>query len=267
MKWMENHFDKRIDPRLLVEDAKSVISLLFNYHRPVDQSTSRPKISNYALGDDYHFVMRDRMKELFFRIEKKVGELNGRVFVDSAPVMDKAWAKKSGLGWQGKNTNLINREMGSFFFIGEIISDLELEYDGPIPDYCGSCTRCIDACPTDALDAPYQIDANKCISYLTIEHRKDDISPELESKMGNWIFGCDICQEVCPWNKFATPHSESAFLPRPGIMKQSIEEWEELEIEEFRELFRRNPVKRTKYEGFMRNIRIVSKNIVERKGN
>jgi len=204
--------------------------------------------------------MRERLKELFFSIEQRVGELNGRVFVDSAPVLDKAWAKRSGLGWQGKNTNLINRNLGSFFFIGEIISDLELEEDGPIPDYCGSCTRCIDACPTDALTAPYQIDANKCISYLTIEHRGDDINAELGGKLDNWIFGCDVCQDVCPWNKFATATNEAAYLPRPGLAKQkSFEEWEELDIEEFRRLFKNNPVKRTKYAGLMRNVRLAKK--------
>ncbi len=259
MTWMENHFDKRTDPRILVEGAKSVISLTSNYYqkRPAEPEG---KVSIYALGDDYHDVLRSSLKELFYSIEQKVGELNGRVFVDSAPVMDKAWAKNSGLGWQGKNTNLINRDTGSFFFIAEIISDLELEPDGPIADYCGSCTRCIDACPTGALDAPYQIEADKCISYLTIEHRGDDISKDLAGQIGDWIFGCDICQDVCPWNKFSKQHTTEEFTARPAIVENTLEQWEELEIEGFREIFRRNPVKRTKYEGFMRNVGIVRRN-------
>lgn len=262
MSWMERHFDKRIDPRQLVPGAKSVISVLHNYYQPVSHPDDPTigKISRYAWGDDYHDVLKEKLFELYAWLETQVGPVSGRAFVDSAPVMDKAWARRSGLGWQGKHTNLINRQLGSFFFIGELIVDVELPRDGPTPDYCGKCTRCIDACPTDAIVQPYVVDANRCISYLTIEHRGNDISPELLPGMGNWIFGCDVCQDVCPWNKFKRPTSEERYLPRPGITDTGLSEWIELDIEAFRKRFRKSPVKRAKLEGFLRNVRIAAKN-------
>jgi len=263
MYWMERHFDKRIDPTRLVEGARSVISVLHNYYQPVahDPSPDTGKISRYAWGDDYHEVLKEKLYQLFAWLEAQVGEVHGRAFVDSAPVMDKAWARRSGLGWIGKNTNLINRRMGSFFFIGELIVDIPLPPDGPIPDYCGTCTRCIDACPTGALVQPYVLDARRCISYLTIEHRGDDIPPELQEKMGNWIFGCDICQDVCPWNKFKYATSEPRFMPRPGLPDMPLERWEELDLEAFRQKFRKSAVKRAKFEGFKRNVRIALQNV------
>ncbi len=263
MYCMERHFDKRIDPTRLVEGARSVISVLHNYYQPVahDPSPETDKISRYAWGDDYHEVLKEKLYQLFAWLEAQVGEVHGRAFVDSAPVMDKAWARRSGLGWIGKNTNLINRRMGSFFFIGELIVDVPLPPDGPIPDYCGTCTRCIDACPTGALVQPYVLDARRCISYLTIEHRGDDIPPELQEKMGNWIFGCDICQDVCPWNKFKYATSEPRFMPRPGLPDTPLERWEELDLEAFRQKFRKSAVKRAKFEGFKRNVRIALQNV------
>jgi len=259
MGWMERNFEKRIDPRKLVDGAKSVISVLHNYYSPTTHSNDpdEGKISRYAWGDDYHDVLKERLFLLFDWIKEHIGEISGRAFVDSAPVMDKAWAQRSGLGWIGKHTNLINQSMGSFFFIGELIIDLELEPDGPVPDHCGSCTRCIDACPTDAIYQPYAVDANRCISYLTIEHREDDIPIALQARLENWIFGCDICQDVCPWNKFKKPTSESRYMPRDKMVDTRLEEWIELDLEAFRKQFRKNPVKRTKYEGFMRNVRMV----------
>ncbi|SHK86168.1 tRNA epoxyqueuosine(34) reductase QueG [Rhodothermus profundi] len=263
MHWMERHFDKRIDPTKLVEGARSVISVLHNYYQPLspDPSPETGKISRYAWGDDYHEVLKEKLYQLFAWLEAQVGEVHGRAFVDSAPVMDKAWARRSGLGWIGKNTNLINRRMGSFFFIGELIVDVPLPPDGPIPDYCGSCTRCLDACPTGALVQPYVLDARRCISYLTIEHRGDDIPPELQEKMGNWIFGCDICQDVCPWNKFKYATNEPRFLPRPGLPDTPLDRWEELDLEAFRQKFRKSAVKRAKFEGFKRNVRIALQNV------
>lgn len=258
MTWMERNFEKRVDPRLLVDGAKSIISVLHNYYQPTEHpSTSATgKISRYAWGDDYHDVMKERLYELFEWIRESVGEVAGRAFVDSAPVLDKAWAQRSGLGWQGKHTNLINRSMGSFFFIGELILDLELDTDGPIPDHCGSCTRCIDACPTDAIYQPYAVDANRCISYITIEHRQDDIAADLQNNLDNWIFGCDVCQDVCPWNKFKRPSSEPRYQAREGMVNTRLEEWLEIDLEAFRKQFRKNPVKRTKFEGFKRNVRM-----------
>jgi len=263
MDWMERHFDKRIDPTKLVEGARSVISVLHNYYQPVahDPSPETGKISRYAWGDDYHEVLKEKLYQLFAWLEAQLGEVHGRAFVDSAPVMDKAWARRSGLGWIGKNTNLINRRMGSFFFLGELIVDVPLPPDDPIPDYCGSCTRCIDACPTGALVQPYVLDARRCISYLTIEHRGDDIPPELQEKMGNWIFGCDICQDVCPWNKFKYATNEPRFMPRPGLPDTPLHRWEELDLEAFREKFRKSAVKRAKFEGFKRNVRIALQNV------
>ena len=258
MAWMERNFEKRVDPRKLVEGARSVISVLHNYYQPIPHPEDEQvgKISRYAWGDDYHDVMKERLYMLYNWIEERVGEISGRAFVDSAPVLDKAWAKRSGLGWVGKHSNLINRSLGSFFFIGELIIDVDLDPDGPIQDYCGSCTRCIDACPTDAIYQPYAVDANRCISYLTIEHRADDVSKDLQQSFDNWIFGCDVCQDVCPWNKFKRPSKEPRYAARAGMVDTHLEEWLEIDLEAFRRQFRKNPVKRTKFEGFKRNVRM-----------
>ena len=262
MTWMERNFEKRVDPQKLVPGARSVISLIFNYHveKARDHNPNTALFSRYAWGDDYHDVARDRMLEMFDRLDSLAGGLNGRVFIDSAPIMDKVWAARGGLGWIGKHTNLISTEIGSWFFLGEIVTDLELEPDGPVPDHCGSCTKCIDACPTDAIVEPYVVDSNRCISYLTIEHREDDVSRDIQPDMGNWVFGCDICQDVCPWNKFARPTGEPRFEPRPGMVDGQIDEWLELDVEAFRAKFKGSPVKRTKYEGLMRNLRIAASN-------
>jgi epoxyqueuosine reductase len=258
MSYMERNFDKRLDPRILVPGAKSVVSLLLNYHTDQKQKDDQsPKISSYAYGKDYHFVIKEKLKGLLEIINREIGEVNGRVFVDSAPVMDKAWAAKSGLGWVGKNTNLISKKVGSFFFIAELIIDLELDYDLPVADHCGSCTACIDACPTEALIQPYQIDGSKCISYLTIE-LKDNIPSEFQGKMDNWAFGCDICQTVCPWNRFATPHNEPAFNPHSELLQLSKNEWEEMTSEVFKKVFKDSAVQRTKFEGLKRNIKFLS---------
>ena len=259
MSYMENHFDKRTDPGKLVDGAKSVISVLFNYHNPKKQlDIDAPKISQYAYGKDYHFVIKNKLKELQIFLMKKFGEINCRGFIDSAPVMDKVWAEKSGLGWIGKHSNLINKEVGSYFFIAELIVDIELEEDIPINDYCGTCTKCIDACPTEAIVEPYVVDGSKCISYLTIE-LKDQILPnEFKDKMDNWMFGCDICQDVCPWNRFASVHNEPQFDPHPDLLKLTKKEWEELSEETYQNLFRKSAVKRTKYSGLKRNITFLS---------
>ena len=258
MAYMANHFDKRLDPRVLVPGAKSVVSLLLNYHSKEKQTdVEAPKIASYAFGDDYHKVIKDKLKQLMSFIHQEIGEVQGRVFVDSAPVMDKAWAAKSGLGWIGKNTNLISKKVGSFFFIAELILDLDLEHDHPATDHCGSCTACIDACPTDALLAPYQIDGSKCISYVTIE-LKNEIPTDFQGKMDNWAFGCDVCQTVCPWNRFATPHSEPAFNPPDELLSLSKNEWEEMTQEVFSVIFKNSAIKRTKYEGLKRNIKFLS---------
>ena len=252
MAYMENHFDKRLDPRLLVPDAKSIISLLFNYYTPLDQLEGTPKISKYAYGKDYHHVIKDKLKQLFQVINNKIGEVSGRVFVDSAPVMEKSWAERSGLGWQGKNTNLISKKAGSFFFIAELIVDLELEYDTPVTDHCGTCTACIDACPTEAL-TPYHIDASKCISYLTIE-LKDQIPTTFKSKMDDWAFGCDVCQDVCPWNRFSKQHNEPLFNPSSEVINYTQKNWEEITHETFNIIFKNSAIKRTGFNGFKRNI-------------
>jgi epoxyqueuosine reductase len=258
MSYMERHFDKRLDPRLLVPGAKSVVSLLLNYHTDKKQADPKaPKISSYAYGTDYHFVIKEKLKELMQIILREIGEVNGRVFVDSAPVMDKAWAAKSGLGWLGKNTNLISKQAGSFFFIAELIIDLELDYDAPVTDHCGSCTACIDACPTDALLQPYQIDGSKCISYLTIE-LKESIPTEFKGQMDNWAFGCDVCQTVCPWNRFAKPHSEPAFESHEELLNLTKSEWQEMTSVVFNKVFKNSAVKRTKFEGLKRNIKFLS---------
>ena len=257
MHYMENHFDKRLDPTKLVPGAKSVISLLLNYHSPVKQSDpTAPKISTYAFGQDYHKVIKDKLYLLLARIRDRIGEVDGRVFVDSAPVMDKAWAAKAGLGWVGKNTNLIAKQVGSFFFIAEMILDLELAYDLPVADHCGSCTACIDACPTQALTAPYQIDGSKCISYATIE-LKNAIPDHFKGKMDGWMFGCDVCQTVCPWNRFSTPHNEAVFTPKAELLELKKQDWEELTEETFKRVFQKSAVKRTKYSGLTRNIRFL----------
>jgi len=262
MGWMENHFEKRVDPRRLVEGAKSVVSVLQSYYHPADPPTdpSIGRISRYAWGDDYHGVMKERLFELFAWVEREVGDVGGRAFVDSAPVMDKVWAARAGLGWIGKHSNLLSRSMGSWFFIGELILDVDLRPDEPTADHCGSCTRCIDACPTDAIYRPYVVDANRCISYLTIEHREDDVDRELRARHDNWIFGCDICQDVCPWNKFRTESSEPRYAPREGATDTPLTEWFEIDLDEFHERFRRSPVKRTKFEGFRRNVRYALEN-------
>ena len=255
MSYMANHFDKRLDPRLLVDDAKTVISLLFNYYTDQKQvDPEAPKISQYAYGEDYHYVMKDKLKELIAFIKAEIGEVNGRGFVDSAPVMDKAWAKKAGLGWMGKNANLITREQGSFFFIADLIIDVELEADGPITDFCGTCTRCIDACPTDAIVQPYVVDGSKCISYLTIELKDELLPKEFAGKMDNWMFGCDICQDVCPWNRFSVLHNEERFQPSASLLDLSKDDWQNLQEEGFQVLFQRSAVKRTKFQGLKRNI-------------
>ena len=259
MHYMENHFDKRLDPTKLVPGAKSVVSLLLNYHTPEKQiDPTAPKISTYAFGQDYHKVIKDKLYLLLARIRDRIGEVDGRVFVDSAPVMDKAWAAKAGLGWVGKNTNLIAKQVGSFFFIAEMILDLELAYDLPVADHCGSCTACIDACPTQALTAPYQIDGSKCISYATIE-LKNAIPDHFKGKMDGWMFGCDVCQTVCPWNRFSTPHNETAFAPKAELLELKKQDWEELTEETFKRVFQKSAVKRTKYSGLTRNIRFLKK--------
>lgn len=255
MAYMSNHFDKRLDPRLLVPGAKSVVSLLLNYFPEEEQKDKEaPKISKYAFGEDYHYVIKDKLFELFKFIHEEIGEVAGRVFVDSAPVMDKAWAKRSGLGWVGKNTNLIHPKHGSFFFIAELIIDLELEPDGPIKDYCGTCTRCIDACPTEAIVEPYVVDGSKCISYLTIELKDHIIPSEFKGKMDNWAFGCDVCQDVCPWNRFSKKHNESRFKPNSDLLELKSDDWQEITEDIFQELFKLSPVLRPGYEGLKRNI-------------
>lgn len=258
MKYMENYFDKRLDPRLLVDNAKSVISLLYNYYPEQKQREDAPKISKYAFGEDYHEVIRKKLNEFLETLKKQIGDINGRAFVDSAPVMDKVWAKKSGLGWMGKNSNLITKENGSFFFIAELIVDIDLEYDGPIKDYCGTCTRCIDACPTEAIVEPYVVDGSKCISYFTIE-LKDAIPNEFKSKMDNWVFGCDVCQDVCPWNSFSKTHSEPLFTNQNGLLHFSETDWQDMTEETFNSVFKRSAVKRTKYKGLKRNLEFIKR--------
>lgn len=257
MSYMANHFDKRLDPTKLVPGAKSVISLMYNYSPESDlceQDDDNFKIAKYAYGKDYHFVVKDKLKTFLQLLQKDIGDIAGRVFVDSAPVMERSWAAKSGIGWIGKHSLLINKDQGSFFFLAELILDLELTADGPVKDYCGTCTKCIDACPTEAI-TPYNVDGSKCISYLTIE-LKDNIPTEFKGKMENWVFGCDICQDVCPWNRFSKPHSEPTFVPNDGLVGMQKENWQDLTKEVFQEIFRGSPVKRTKYEGLMKNIKM-----------
>nr|WP_121273109.1 tRNA epoxyqueuosine(34) reductase QueG [Pedobacter schmidteae] len=255
MAYMENHFDKRLDPRLLVEDSKSVISLTLNYF-PEERQTDAdaPKISKYAYGADYHEVIKNKLFQLLNFITEEIGEVAGRAFVDSAPVLDRAWAKRAGIGWIGKNSNLINKKNGSFFFLAELIIDMELEYDRPFEtDHCGTCTKCIDACPTEAILSPFVIDAKKCISYLTIELR-EEIDQGFKDKMDNWMFGCDICQDVCPWNRFATPHNEPMFKPNERLLEMKREDWLDITEDVFKTIFKNSAVKRTKFKGLTRNI-------------
>ncbi|MEY8019428.1 tRNA epoxyqueuosine(34) reductase QueG [Muriicola sp. SD30] len=253
MAYMENHFDKRLDPRKLVEGSKSVISLILNYFPEREQKEDTYKISKYAYGKDYHHVIKAKLKELHNFIEEEIGDVDGRAFVDSAPVLDKAWAAKSGLGWIGKHSNLLTQQVGSFYFIAELIVDLELEYDHPVADHCGSCTACIDACPTEAIIQPYVVDGSRCISYLTIE-LKNEIPTSFKGKMDDWIFGCDVCQDVCPWNRFSKAHSEPLFNPHPNILEMNRKDWEEITEEVFKDVFRGSAVKRTKFSGLKRNI-------------
>lgn len=256
MGYMENHFDKRLDPRLLVPGAQSVISLLLNYYPEEQQAEDSYKLSKYAYGEDYHFVIRDKLKALLAFIREEIGEVDGRGFVDSAPVLDKAWAAKSGLGWIGKHSNLLTQKVGSFYFIAELIVDLPLVYDTPVTDHCGSCTACIDACPTQAIIAPYQVDGSKCISYFTIE-LKEELPNEMKGQFDQWMFGCDVCQDVCPWNRFASPHSEAAFEPHPDLLSMTKKDWEEITEEVFKKVFKKSAVKRTKFSGLTRNIKFL----------
>ncbi len=255
MGYMENHFDKRTDPTKLVEGAKSVVSLTYNYYTEKSpEDPTAPKISKYAYGQDYHYVIKQKLRELLAFIRNEIGEVNGRCFVDSAPVLERDWARRSGVGWMGKNTLLIHPKRGSYFFLAELILDLELSYDQPIKDYCGTCTRCIDACPTEAISPQgYVLDGSKCISYLTIELR-EAIPESFKGQFENWAFGCDICQEVCPWNRFSTPHQEEAFEPHPELLKMTAREWREITEEVFRKVFKKSAVKRTKFKGLKRNL-------------
>jgi len=258
MHYMADHFEKRLDPTKLVEGARSVISLMYNYFPEQELNTKdNYKISKYAYGKDYHFVIKNKLKSLFSFITEHIGEIRGRAFVDSAPVMERVWAQRSGIGWIGKNGLLLNRQSGSFFLLAELILDLELEADHPIKDYCGSCTRCMDACPTQAIVEPYLLDARKCISYLTIE-LKDKIPQKFEDKMDDWIFGCDICQDVCPWNRFSQPHKEPQFQPHHQLKEMKKSDWQEITQEVFNEMFRQSAVKRTKYQGLTKNIQFIA---------
>jgi len=260
MSYLENHFDLRVDPRKLVPNAKSVITLLLNYYPNESQDINSPKIAKYAWGMDYHDVIKEKLKALFAYINQHIGQIDGRGFVDSAPVLERTWANKSGLGWIGKNGNLINKQVGSFFFIATLICDLELEPDPTFKtDHCGTCTRCIDACPTDAIIDNKKIDASKCISYLTIELKDQLIPDAFEGKMDNWLFGCDICQDVCPWNRFSKPHTEQAFTAHKEILNLSSQEWEALEESTFNTLFKHSPLKRSKWKGLQRNIQFINK--------
>ena len=256
MAYLENHFDKRLDPTLLVPGSKSVISLLLNYFPAENQNDDTYKISKYAYGTDYHFIIKDKLRQLMDFISEEIGEVSGRAFVDSAPVLDKAWAAKSGLGWIGKHSLLLTKQTGSFYFVSELILDLELEYDTPVTDHCGSCTACIDACPTNAIVADRVVDGSKCISYFTIE-LKNEIPVSEKGKFEDWIFGCDICQDVCPWNRFSKPHNEPLFNPHPEMLSMNKKDWEEITEEVFQKIFRKSAVKRTKFDGLQRNIQFL----------
>ncbi|WP_091624451.1 tRNA epoxyqueuosine(34) reductase QueG [Maribacter orientalis] len=256
MGYMENHFDKRLDPRLLVEGSKSVISLLLNYFPEETQVADTYKISKYAYGQDYHHIIKSKLKQLQEFITEEIGEVNGRAFVDSAPVLDKAWAAKSGLGWIGKNSNLLTQQVGSFYFIAELIVDIELEYDHAVTDHCGTCTACLDACPTQAIVEPYVVDGSKCISYFTIE-LKNELPIDVKGSFDDWMFGCDVCQDVCPWNRFSKPHKEPLFNPNPELLSMTKKDWEEITEDVFQKVFKKSAVKRTKFEGLSRNIKFL----------
>lgn len=256
MSYMEDYFDKRLDPTLLVEDGKSVISLLLNYYPSEFQNEESYKISKYAYGKDYHNVIKKKVKKLLNTIKREIGDVSGRAFIDFAPVMEKAWAAKSGLGWLGKNNNLLTKQVGSFYFIAELIIDLELDYDHATTDHCGSCTACIDACPTQAIIQPYVVDGSKCISYFTIE-LKDNLPQEMKGKLDDWIFGCDVCQDVCPWNKFSKPHKEPYFTPNKEILSFTKKDWEEITEDTFNKVFKGSAVNRTQLSGFKRNIQFI----------
>jgi len=256
MVYMENYFDKRLDPRLLVDGAKSVITLLMNYYPSQFQVEDSYKLSKYAYGRDYHGVIKKRMSELTAFIREHIGEINSEIFIDSAPVLDKAWAVKSGLGWMGKNTNLISKKTGSFFFIAEIICDLDLDYDTITTDHCGSCTACIDACPTQAIEQPYVVNGSKCISYFTIE-LQNQIPTEMKGKFDDWMYGCDVCQDVCPWNRFSKPHTEPLFEPRANLLELTKADWNALNKETFNKVFKKSAVKRIKFEGLVKNIQFI----------
>lgn len=258
MKYMENHFDKRLDPRLLVDGAKSVISLSYNYFPSEVQKEDTYKISKYAYGEDYHHIIKQKLRELLQLINDEIGEVSGRCFVDSAPVLERAWAEKSGLGWNGKNTLMIQKQQGSFFFLAELIVDLELAYDQPFTtDHCGSCTKCIDACPTQAILPNNTVDGSKCISYFTIE-LKDNLPSDLKDNFKDWMFGCDVCQDVCPWNRFSKPHNEPLFEPKQNMLKMTKIDWQEITEETFRKVFKKSAVKRTKFSGLTRNIKFLN---------
>ncbi len=256
MHYMENYFDKRLDPTKLVDGAKSVISLLLNYYPSESQIKDTFKVSKYAYGMDYHFVIKEKLKSLLQFIQEEIGEVHGRAFVDSAPVLDKAWAAKSGLGWMGKHSNLLTQQVGSFYFIAELIVDLELDYDAPVTDHCGSCTACIDACPTEAIVEPYVVDGSKCISYFTIE-LKNEIPTSVKDQFEDWIFGCDICQDVCPWNRFSKSHSEPLFHPKTELLSMTKKDWEEITEDVFKKVFQKSAIKRTKFSGLKRNINFI----------
>jgi epoxyqueuosine reductase len=256
MTYMENNFDKRLDPTELVDDAKSVISLLLNYFPETTQEGETYKISKYAYGQDYHHVIKSKLRKLQEYIQENIGAVHGRAFVDSAPVLDKAWAAKSGLGWIGKHSNLLTQQVGSFYFIAELILDIDLEYDTPVTDHCGTCTACIDACPTEAIVAPYVVDGSKCISYFTIE-LKNELPVTMRGTFDDWIFGCDVCQDVCPWNKFSKAHKEPLFNPHPELLSMTKQDWEEITEDVFKKVFKGSAVKRTKFSGLKRNIRFL----------
>ncbi|PWK20894.1 tRNA epoxyqueuosine(34) reductase QueG [Xanthomarina spongicola] len=256
MQYMENHFDKRLDPTKLVDNSKSVISLLLNYYPKDIQNQNSYKLSKYAYGTDYHFIIKDKLKSLLNYIQDEIGEVEGRAFVDSAPVLDKAWAAKSGLGWIGKHSNLLTQQVGSFYFIAELIIDLELEHDSITSDHCGTCTACIDACPTEAIKEPYVVDGSKCISYFTIE-LKDNLPTEFKGKFDDWMFGCDVCQDVCPWNRFSKAHNEPLFNPHPELLSMTKKDWEDITEDTFKKVFQKSAVKRTKYSGLTRNIKFL----------
>ncbi len=259
MQYMENYFDMRIDPSKLVQGAKSVITLMMNYFPASQQKNEAPKIAKYAYGKDYHEVIREKLKQLIALIKLEVGDINGRGFVDSAPVLERAWAQKSGLGWIGKNGNLINKQSGSFFFIATLIVDIELEYDaGVAKDYCGTCTKCIDNCPTEAILPDKVVDGSKCISYFTIELKDALIPDAVKGKFDNWMFGCDVCQDVCPWNRFSKPTNEISFSPIPAVLNFSTSDWEELTEENFKLIFKNSPIKRSKFEGIKRNLKFIA---------